>query len=335
MRWNPFLRLIESKKHPYARLIRSSWRERMWDTYYILFGGFFKEDLGFLDYLFFPIPIIEKTILLLNYIPAQYQKFFIPIVVVLAIPWAVLSIVKASTAAILTILVTPIVSLVHAILNPIWKRKANLIENIVVRPVNNEATTDENFPKYKADTRLKDLTEFSYSENIIRPLAVNKRDYQQFTSTYWPADTILYLGVFEAQYTAYFMTQRRPINLKSLGEMRAVIEITANNWKGILAMLQTNAFWSSVTVESKCLCTTEDVREEIEKQIIPRLAKKAFLEGFSKTLRNQSPLKKFAEYPHFDRKVVGIIFEFAGYPKGYRNMQPSAYIAERRNGIRP
>jgi hypothetical protein len=335
MRWNPFLRLIESRNYPYARLIRSSLRERIWDTYYIFFGSVFHDDLGVLDYLFFPIPILEKTIFLINNLPAQYLKFFTPLLILLIIPWAALCMIKASTAGILTVLITPLVLLTHLICNPIWKQKANLIENIIVRPVDKQITTEEEYPKFNADIKLKDLDQFSYSENLIRPLAAYENDYQHFTCTYWPQETILFLGVFEAHFTAYFMTPRRPINLRSHGEMKAVIEINANNWKGIQAMLQTNSLWSCATVESNSLCITEDVHEEIEKQIIPRLAKKAFLDGFSRTLRNHSPLKKFAEYPHFEPKVVGIIFEFPGYPKGYRNMQPSAYIAERKNNIRP
>jgi hypothetical protein len=339
MRWNPFLRLIESKKYLYARLIRTSWTERMWDTYYVLFGGFeiFDDDLGILDYLFFPIRIIEKSLFILAVkIPQTLQIYFSPVFILLTIPWIALNAIKAVTAGLLTLLSIPIVSLVHLLISPIWRKKASQIENLIVRPVDiQQSENSESSPKFENDIKLKEIENFSFNGNLIRPLTKFGTSDNFTFSTYWPEDTILYLGVYRADYCFQFMNHRAPINLESHGKMRAVIEITTHNWQGIQAMLQTNSLWSCNNLESSFFCTTNEVQDEIEKQIIPRLAKKAFLDGFSRTLRNHSPLKKFAEYPHFEPKVVGIIFEFPGYPKGYRNMQPSAYIAERKNNIRP
>jgi hypothetical protein len=329
MRWNPFFRLIESKKYPYSRLIKSTWKQRIRDTFYVFNGEFIHFDFGLLDYPFFLNRFLLLAVISLDH--RFDRKAALPIVVLL-IPLVILTVTKAFVAFVLTFVVSPIVFIVHLIIQPFWNQMVNQIKNVIVRPVDKNKSINEDNPEFEKDQKLLELENFNFKENVVRPITrIPGLHTNTFFQTYWPNDSIIYLGFYRNQNWRYFNVDDKPSHSDMHDEeLCGVIEINTRNWRGILAMLNSNSFGIAENIENSCLTNTDDMQEEIEKQIIPRLAKKAFIDGFSKALRNQSPLKQFVTAPHFDPEVVGLIFEFAGFPKGYRNMEASAYIADRR-----
>lgn len=320
MRWNPFSRLIESKKYKYARLIRSSFLERLTDTFFVFYGEG-QSDLGVIDY-FFPFARLGENIGRRMTYSNSYSGPVVGISsVIFLISALVLNPVKIIFAYLLSLSVIPLILAVHLTFKYIWRKMEFQIKNLTIHPVNHPdkiATSDSN-----KKMKLVDLKNFSFQKNIVRAVASYRSSRLSFDK-YYPPDSVIYLGVYYAEYSRSSLRDREPIhltsgvapmNLNKPDKLRAIIEVNPNNWQGILAMLKTNTMWATTNLEDNILIKAEDAHEAIENQIKPALGKREFMKGMSKVSRNKSSIKKFVESPIYDSKVSTLISQFAGFPK--------------------
>lgn len=225
--WNPFSRLIESNVFRLARLHRSSLWERIEDTFFVLNGRFFQtNELGLLDYLF-PLPRLLRQIMLAIYsgpddrLMSPQQR---------AIAWLlILESIKTIASVLLTVLVSPLVGLVHAGFS-LYKslKKTDKIETIMVKPMKGtiENSHDVNDDDFLAECTLSSFAKI-YPQLNIKPIAKNKglrddmlSDNQSIIANH--AD--LMLGAYTDE------------------TLRAVIEINDTNKPGIFALMEENQF---------------------------------------------------------------------------------------------
>lgn len=105
--WNPFAHLIDTERYQSSRLIRSTFFERLGDTFTALHGRILDNDvkISLLDILIFTAPLR----ILNNYMNSNsiFGRTFVKILSVLA------SLTKLLMATALTIALSPIVLLVH------------------------------------------------------------------------------------------------------------------------------------------------------------------------------------------------------------------------------
>lgn len=124
MKLNPFTNLIETKKYPFARLIRSSFKDRLEDTYRVFTGGFGAEmRMGLLDYVLFPIALMDYILDKLD--KNEYEKASNVFLAVIIVPLILLLAVRELASAIISVVLSPIVALVHL---ATYRERSRLLE---------------------------------------------------------------------------------------------------------------------------------------------------------------------------------------------------------------
>jgi hypothetical protein len=226
------------------------------------------------------------------------------------IPAVVLNLAKFLVASALTLSVIPVISAVHLIFKSIRHKMMSLVKNITIHPV---SPKDKLQPDLTKQMKLVDLKNFSFEKNIVRPVTTFQ-SYNLSFHRYYPPESVIYLGVYYAEYSTSFRGSE-PTNLEDPDDLRAIIEISTNNWQGILAMLKTNTMWATTNLEDNILINAEDAHNAIEDQIMPALRKREFIKGMSGVSRNNSLIKKFVQSPNYASKLSALIFQFAGFPK--------------------
>jgi hypothetical protein len=311
MRLNPFAILIESKKYKFSRLLRATYVERLMDCFWILYGGFLDNDFGLVDYVF-PFGRICQSVVDRMWDVRSSSKLRVTAVAILVLLSITLNIVKLVVSTLLTIAVTPIISLVHFLLKPFYNRLANQIEKIQISPLpikSEDIDTDQQ--RSSNEIQITNIPKAKFQSYFVRPVSKWKKMPNEFiTYQYWPTDSILYLGVYRAYYTS--IGQPANLNDPSDKDLRGIIEINSNNWIGIMALLKSNILWASTNLEDKKLTTKEDLHNEIDNIRIPLQAKKAFLQGTRLTLQNKSPIKTFVTSETYHSELLNLIFQFAG-----------------------
>jgi hypothetical protein len=329
MNWNPFSHLVKSKKYKLAHFIKSSWWERMRDTFEVFYGSnipyrlmpyfpqmIFDRRMGILDYVFPLTNLFLLSHYFVRYVPLNIHLFK-SIIVVSYAGILISDYIKFIAATLIASILTPIISLIHLCIQPLWNNLSNQIKNIIVHPVANLSTA-EHSPIFEKRKYLRELDEDVFRNNIIFPITYFSKYYHHFTrESFSPGSSTIFLGVYHAEYCTCCTG---PVGE---GKLRAVIEVNSFNWAGILAMLKTNTMSASKNIEAKPFDTNElDIHSEIDKQVQPYLAKHAFLNGTSSVERNKSSIKKFVKSRNYDPKLTDMIFQFVGYPRHNLILEP-------------
>ncbi|MBA2657715.1 MAG: hypothetical protein H0U70_12165 [Tatlockia sp.] len=212
IRWNPFARLLESKKFPTARIIRSSLWNRIKDIFFILNGSLYAENqLGITDYLF-PWPRILTAALISDINLIIKFAIFIPAISLLA--------VRTLASLLITIPISLFVAFAHAIFN----RTTQDIDALKIKPINGEF---EDIGDIDSFDLLEETTLSSYGllndALTIKPIEKNGDLYVEIPESYpLNAKAPLALGLFQN------------------GVPRGVLEISSDNHKGIFSLLERN-----------------------------------------------------------------------------------------------
>ena len=329
MRLNPFMHLIESKKYKYARLIRSSFLQRVTDTFFVFYGGW-HSDLGILDYFFPYGRICQQTAEAIG--TSTNSVAGIGLTLIFLIPSLLLNLVKLLAASALTLSVIPVISVVHLIFKSIWRKMASQIKNLTIYPINRHDKIES--PNATKKMKLMNLKNFSFKQNIVRAVTP-QYSYDLKLRRYYPYESVIYLAVYYAEYST-FLSGSLPTNLADPDNLRAIIEVNSNNWQGILAMLKTNAMWAATNLEDNSMLPFKDSDpyRAIEEQLIPHLPKHEFIRGMSHVSRNNSPIKKFVESPIYHSKLSALIIQFAGFHNGNNLIEKVRLAEEERARIR-
>lgn len=207
---NPFARIIESNFFPLARLRRVTWWRRVKDTFFVLNGDMIsKKRLGLLDYVF-PFPQLFSTL-------AAWVGINATISGLVSILGFVASTIKTTAAFVFTVILLPVVSIIH-----LGFKISRLLKNyddkesVVVSYL------------YDNQQRTADLSSFAKAhQNLsIKPLARNEKAEYALLSESRKLETneTLVLGIF------------------SDGDPQGIIEMNARNKNGLFSLIQENIF---------------------------------------------------------------------------------------------
>ncbi|RUR12200.1 hypothetical protein [Legionella septentrionalis] len=216
--WNPFARLFESKRFPFARLSSSSLWQRIKDCFFILHGDFLKNDLGILDYIF-PIPRLLINLLAFN----------IPLVGKIAI--GVLAgaafTIKFALALAVTMILSPMIGLIDLALKLLAPVRNELDQIIKIKPIKGSI---ESFYDVLPDDLEEEISLTSFQKihkNLtIKPLATTAAHYEEITPRrpLIENNENLNFGVY---------ADETPL---------AIMELNAQNKPGIFNLMRTNRY---------------------------------------------------------------------------------------------
>lgn len=108
--FNPFYRIIETTKFPHARTLRTSLWQKLWDTFGVFAGN--EDHPGLLHYLTFFIIIPIDFLVALAWESMDSDEDMIGMLLILAVP---LQLVYYTAAALLTLVVSPMVGVIHLV----------------------------------------------------------------------------------------------------------------------------------------------------------------------------------------------------------------------------
>jgi hypothetical protein len=258
MIWNPFSHMYESKSYPYTRFIRSSFRERIKDTFKVFNGDFYGKRMGLFDYVF-PFPRIASYIFYKlnssNYRDAPAIDLYLGDILFLlwSIPTVILNIPKLIVTSFLTLLVSPVIVITHFWFKPAKEVFINQIKRLKIQLYNSNIdncleTLDDQKDLCEERDLINVLPDKEFKLLSIRPLCKYPAGSHCTYSEYAEIDTIsprlLVLGLFSVKPTLGI----RPSNL--LGNPLALIKVTSQNETPIKALLNTNMFWTTQHLEN-------------------------------------------------------------------------------------
>lgn len=106
--FNPFSFIFETKKYPHARTLRTTFRKKVEDAYYVFAGT--KKTAGILDYFGLMLPyLLTKGFESINMAADPFLKLF------LAIPYAVVQSFRMVFSALLTLVSLPVIGAVSLV----------------------------------------------------------------------------------------------------------------------------------------------------------------------------------------------------------------------------
>lgn len=217
VRWNPLVRLFESRQFPFARVLRSKLWQRIKDTYSILNGSAYeKNELGLLDYVF-PIPRLLANLYALD--QSDVGKL------VVAMPLALAIVIKTLFAGLTTIVCIPLVVVVHLVIQFFSFKEAK--DQVMVKPIQGDV---KSFSDLKGEQHFSPAMTLSSFEKI----------HQQLVSK--PLAKV-YPGDQERRELAF--------GLYSRGVPVGVIDIDTANKSGIYHLMQENQYRMSSHLEEE------------------------------------------------------------------------------------
>jgi len=107
---NPFYRIIETKKFPYARTLRTSLWQKLWDAFGVFAGN--DDHPGLMHYLTFFIIIPIDYLVALAWESMDDDEDMMGLLLILAVP---LQLAYYTVAAVMTLVVSPIVVVIHLV----------------------------------------------------------------------------------------------------------------------------------------------------------------------------------------------------------------------------
>lgn len=238
IRWNPFAGLLGSKPFRFSYLQYSSFRQRMYAGFYIINGGFLNNDLGVLDYLF---PFSRLLM------PALWAGLPWYISLPIAIPVLISYTVKTITATVLTLAITPIIGIVHALCASCFDPKNDLDQSVTLCPIKEDV---ESVSDLEPDKDLHGSMPFSHFNTIskqlsLRPLAKKTDQHYEELSSQRSLDNqreTLAFGLYEDE------------------EPTAILDVTEQNLAAIENLRKKNKYQINDYLEEAQLTTPPNLR---------------------------------------------------------------------------
>ncbi|MES2217339.1 MAG: hypothetical protein V4501_02900 [Pseudomonadota bacterium] len=277
MLWNPFFHLQETTYYPTARLIRSSFKQRMRDTFKVFYGDIFRNNLGIIDYIF-PFSRLSTAILLLINRGSNDNANTTDIIlsaslfIIWSTPTILLSIPKLIVASALTLVLSPVVALVHFWFKSDKEKLVNQIKHLKIQLY--KSNIDQHIDQLDDQKDLEDENELAqalptreFDSLSIRPIYKYPEGsactYTEYALTDTTTSRILLLGIFAIKP----LVGVRPSD--ALGKPLALVKITPQNSTPIKAILTTNMFWATEHLENvEALTQVEEVINQVQPRFI-------------------------------------------------------------------
>jgi|GEM_PF-6822935 len=287
MHWNPFSHLIEvkTKKYISGRFFRSSYWERIKDSFWVINGSGLGLDenatLGLLDYVFPVARILWECIDFLNKNSLRESglknTLFGATILILIIPAALSTVAKFLTSSVLTCIAAPLAGLTHFFIKPKQDKLIDTIKHLRIQPINNcdgsetfsdiDLTKENNLENVFTPQELENM----FAKSLSRDLLYNKKNIYVFPFCkpfedkdegygYWYNGKTNGLdfrgGIPSSDNFSLTLVERSRSGKKIVG----CIKITPENSDGIKALLNTNMFFATKNLEeTKTLSAVERI----------------------------------------------------------------------------
>jgi len=284
MNWNPFAHLIEVKNKRYrlSRLKRSKFIWRVRDTFRVFYGDIIDNDLGLLDYLI-PLARPYQALSIYAVLKGKLSLQTVVVGILATISALALNIPKFLLAAVLTIIAMPIIALVHRWFKPSKTKYKNDMEKTSIlwtkengREIDH--AQEKTLKPFLGEDFFKTLSDnWLYPKGLVIELMFNEEEDENLM--YWRHEKtsvdnphkyflsfmprLVDSSISSPDYDGYNRYKEGCSN----GGTLAVIEIKPENVAGIKALLETNTFWATESLErddNDALSVVEGIIEGIE-----------------------------------------------------------------------